>query len=121
MPTAHGWIKNVPDDPSEGTPQNTRFQAMFWTDSKDDDSPVPFFFVGIIVPPVPTFKCSAATLVFDEDDDLTGTQFLDGKVGGTDILVHLDNGPKISGKLNTPSSSSIQVVGYGVWGFGHTA
>ncbi|KAI0340535.1 hypothetical protein BDW22DRAFT_1359929 [Trametopsis cervina] len=121
MPTAHGWIKNVQDGSSPDTPQNTRFQAMFWTDSDDSDPPVPYYFAGVIVPSVPAFKCSAATLMFDEDDKLTGTQLLDGKVGETDILFHLNNGPQISGRLDAPASSTIPVVGYGVWGVGRTA
>lgn len=102
MPSADGSINSA---------KKGRVVATF---TIDGDS---FSFLGTFESDIPTFTCSNATLNYPSLDCVTTTMTInfDGHVGPSDVELNLDNGPTMSGQLNTPSSPGQNVSGSGIW------
>lgn len=101
--TATGSIK------SAGS--GTKFNGQFFING------IEFDFTGDMDPSVASFSVTRATLTYSSTQDLTGTRFLDGQIGPTNVSISLFNGPTITGKLDTAfgEADTSTIVGSGTW------
>lgn len=68
---------------------------------------------GTINPAVSKFNVDPATLTYDDDDQLTGTDSYHGTIG-TDLKLNFDKGPTITGKLENDIAEA-SIDGGGPW------
>lgn len=89
--------------------QQNRFEAKFTVDGSTRT------FTATNNPPVPKFKVDNATLAYNDEDELTGTDNYYGTVG-TNFEITLNKGPTITGKLVDATVPTISINGGGPWG-----
>lgn len=86
-----------------------RFLAAFEIDD------LMYNFACSVQPSVVPFVVGIAKLEYEKLEQLTATRGFSGKIGRREVVLELDNGPKITGvleKLQVPASS---VIGMGQW------
>ena len=72
---------------------------------------VHYLVAGSFASSVPPFKSSAATLKFQGDEQLSGTNAVEGVIGPDSFTLEFCNGNKIEGKLDFPIHPSSSVCG----------
>jgi hypothetical protein len=101
MPVAQGFIRSVGG--------GSKFTSTFIVDD------IQYHFSGNINPPVQEFSSFNARLEYTSPAQLTTQRPFDGKIGSTDTLFQVQNGPAISGPLDMPIHPASRVSGSGVW------
>ncbi|OCH85666.1 hypothetical protein OBBRIDRAFT_294356 [Obba rivulosa] len=105
--TYKGWLKFASD--------TNKFVAVF---TSTEDKCKAYIFNGKINETIPAFQSSSTELDFNNTDQLKsekGRQIDSGVVGKTHFHFELDNGPKISGNLDTAVNVIVKVTGSGFW------
>ncbi|KAK8056836.1 hypothetical protein PG993_002063 [Apiospora rasikravindrae] len=101
MPTAKGSFSRT---------QNTLITATFVIDERQWD------FIMTISSSIVAFTSNGAELTYNDLDELTSTRSFNGTIGREDFSIDLDNGLKITGKLNKPYlMERVGVDGTGKW------
>ena len=54
-------------------------------------------------------------LTFDTEDQLTGTRFISGAIGDSEVNLALGNGPTIKGTLEVSNGEESSINGNGQW------
>ncbi|KHN94783.1 uncharacterized protein MAM_07379 [Metarhizium album ARSEF 1941] len=101
MPVANGFIRTVAG--------GNKFTSTFIIDDTQ------YHFSGNFNPPVQEFMSNDARLEYESPEQLTTHQGFDGKIGTSDTLLSIQNGPSITGHLNMPISPASRVCGSGTW------
>ncbi|KAH6856355.1 hypothetical protein B0I37DRAFT_443037 [Chaetomium sp. MPI-CAGE-AT-0009] len=80
------------------------------------DDGVQISFPATVSPSIQAFTSNAATLTYDDPDQLTSTHSYSGRIGINDFVITLDNGTEFKGTLNVPGISPANTVtGTGAW------
>ncbi|KAF5646024.1 hypothetical protein F52700_1973 [Fusarium sp. NRRL 52700] len=104
MSSAHGFIT------SEGS---GKFTATF---NVDDNV---YIFSGNVNPPTQPFKSDSATLEYNSEGSLEGSQQFTGVIGmRNEVSFTFSDGTIIKGPLDIPISPASQVSGTGMWSQG---
>lgn len=70
---------------------------------------------GTTNPSVQMFAARYAVLEYTDLGQLTTTRSLDGQIGMHDISLSIDNGAKITAKLDNPVNPASTISGTGTW------
>ena len=101
MPSAHGFIQcGGNGDGLVGTFDIHGSKLYLYSDVKPLSQP---------------FKCSDATLTYDNIGLLAGHCKWNGTLGKSEVQINLDGGVSITGRLATAQKSSFSILGAGTW------